>query len=68
MGTEILELEGKELTTKLNEFFRKVDYVELAYLFGSHAKGKQGQERFSVPTKLPASQILLAMEAQASWV
>lgn len=42
MGTEILELEGKELTTKLNEFFRKVDYVELAYLFGSRAKGKQG--------------------------
>ncbi|MDD3245566.1 MAG: nucleotidyltransferase domain-containing protein [Methanosarcina sp.] len=42
MGTEILELEGRELTTKLNEFFQKVDYVELAYLFGSHAKGKQG--------------------------
>ncbi len=42
MGTEILEITREKLTTKLNEFFQKIDYVELAYLFGSHAKGKPG--------------------------
>ncbi len=42
MGTEILEITKEKLITGLNEFFRKIDYVELAYLFGSHAKGKPG--------------------------
>lgn len=42
MGTEILELPREKLSTLLNGFFRKIDYVELAYLFGSHAKRKTG--------------------------
>lgn len=42
MATEILEITKEKLIKRLNEFFRKVDYVELAYLFGSHAKGKTG--------------------------
>jgi len=42
MVTEILEVTREKLIKRLNEFFRKVDYVELAYLFGSHAKGKTG--------------------------
>lgn len=42
MGTEILETTKEKLVTRLNEFFWKVDYVELAYLFGSHSKEKAG--------------------------
>jgi predicted nucleotidyltransferase len=42
MGTEIREPEGKKLAKRLNGFFQEVDYVELAYLFGSHATEKTG--------------------------
>ncbi len=42
MIPEICKLEKETLVSGLAEFFRSQEYVELAYLFGSHAKGKSG--------------------------
>jgi predicted nucleotidyltransferase len=42
MIPEIQKLEKETLLPKLEEFFKEREYVELAYLFGSHAKGKSG--------------------------
>ncbi len=42
MIPEIQKLEKGTLISRLAEFFKSREYVELAYLFGSHSKGKQG--------------------------
>ena len=42
MIPEICKLEKETLVSGLAEFFRSQEYVELAYLFGSHAKVKSG--------------------------
>jgi predicted nucleotidyltransferase len=42
MIPEVNELESETLISILAKFFKSKEYVELAYLFGSHAKGKSG--------------------------
>lgn len=42
MIPELYKLEKETLISRLADFFRSQEYVELAYLFGSHAKGKSG--------------------------
>lgn len=42
MIPEFYKLEKETLVSRLAEFFRSQKYVELAYLFGSRAKGKSG--------------------------
>jgi uncharacterized protein len=42
MVPEPCNLEKETLISRLAEFFKSQEYVELAYLFGSHAKGKSG--------------------------
>ena len=38
MIPEIQKLEKETLLPKLEEFFKEREYVELAYLFGSHKR------------------------------
>ena len=42
MNSEMLRLGKETLISRLAEFFKSREYVELAYLFGSQSKGKQG--------------------------
>lgn len=42
MIPEVQKLEKEELVSRLAEFFKSIEHVELAYLFGSYSKGKQG--------------------------
>lgn len=42
MNPETQKLEKEALIFRLAEFFKSQECVELAYLFGSHSKGKQG--------------------------